>query len=182
MKPNKCEKLSFYYFKMKKTLSLFVIFIIFSCSNAQKAEFSKQALESSLVTTNANEITFEKGLAKHKGKIVLIEIWATWCGDCVKAMSKIHELQTKHPDVDYLFISMDKSVDKWKKGITKYDLKGEHLLAKDQMNGLFAKAIDLDWIPRYIIVDKTGKIAVYKAIETDFEFLNNTVEELKKQQ
>jgi thiol-disulfide isomerase/thioredoxin len=167
---------------MKKILLLLVVLSIVSCSNAQKTEFSKQALESSLLTTDTIEITFEKSLAKHKGKIVLIEIWATWCGDCVKAMPKIHELQANHPEIDYLFISMDKAEDKWKKGIKKYDLKGEHLLAKDQMNGLFAKAIDLDWIPRYIIVDKTGKIAVYKAIETDFELLNNTLEELKKQQ
>jgi thiol-disulfide isomerase/thioredoxin len=167
---------------MKKILPFFVIFAIVSCSNAQKTEFSKQALESSLVTTNDTEITFENSLAKHKGKIVLIELWATWCGDCVKAMPKIHELQTNHPDIDYLFISMDKSADNWKKGITKYDLKGDHLLAKDQMNGLFAKAIDLDWIPRYIIIDKTGKIAIYRAVETDFELLNNTLEELKKQQ
>jgi thiol-disulfide isomerase/thioredoxin len=167
---------------MKKILLILVIFAIFSCSNVQKTEFSKQALESSLATTKASEITFENSLVKHKGKIVLIELWATWCGDCVKSMPKIHELQRKHPDIDYLFISMDKSADKWKKGITKYGLKGEHLLAKDQMNGTFAKAIDLDWIPRYIIVDRTGKIAVYKAIETDFELINKTVEELKKQQ
>lgn len=54
-------------------------------------------------------------------------------------------------------------------------------MAKDQMNGVFAKAIDLDWIPRYIIVDQTGKIAVYKAIETDFDLINTTLKELKKQ-
>jgi thiol-disulfide isomerase/thioredoxin len=167
---------------MKKIVVLFVIFAVVSCSNAQKTEFSTQALESSLLTTDATEITFENSLKKHKGKVLLIEIWATWCGDCVKAMPKIHELQAKHPEIDYLFISMDKAEDKWKKGITKYDLKGDHLLAKDQMKGDFAKAIDLNWIPRYIIIDKTGKIAIYRAIETDFELINNTLEELKKQQ
>jgi hypothetical protein len=38
--------------------------------------------------------------------------------------------------------------------------------------------IDLDWIPRYIIVDKTGKI-VYRAIETDFDKINETLAALK---
>lgn len=167
---------------MKKILNLLVLIVITSCSNAQKTEFSKPALESSLRTPDATVITFENSLKKHKGKVLLIEVWATWCGDCVKAMPKVHELQTKHPEIDYLFISMDKAEDKWKKGIKKYDLKGEHLLAKDQMKGDFAKAIDLNWIPRYIIVDKTGKIALYKAIETDFELINKTLEELNKQQ
>jgi thiol-disulfide isomerase/thioredoxin len=164
---------------MKKIVSLFVFFAIVSCSKAQKTEFSKEALASLLETTNTTKISFENSLENHKEKIVLIEIWATWCSDCVKAMPKIHELQTQHPDIDYLFISMDKSVDKWKKGISKYDLQGDHLLAKDQMNGNFAKAIDLNWIPRYIIVDQTGKIALYKAIETDFELINQTLIELK---
>jgi hypothetical protein len=47
------------------------------------------------------------------------------------------------------------------------------------MKGAFGKAIDLDWIPRYIILDKTGKIIIYRAIETDFEQINNTIKNTK---
>jgi hypothetical protein len=46
------------------------------------------------------------------------------------------------------------------------------------MNGTFGEAIDLDWIPRYLIVDKNGKIVTYRAIETDFEQINKTLLEL----
>jgi hypothetical protein len=35
------------------------------------------------------------------------------------------------------------------------------------------------WIPRYIIVDKTGKIVLYRAIETDFDKINETLAALK---
>ena len=164
---------------MKKILVLLISIIVISCSNAQKTDFSRESLEAILETTNGNQISFESSLKKHNNKILLIEIWATWCGDCVKKIPEIHELQTKNPDLDYLFISMDKSVEKWKKGIIKYDLKGEHLIAKDQMNGIFAKAIDLDRIPRYIIVDQTGKIKIYKAIDVNFELINQTIKELK---
>ena len=164
---------------MKKTLTLFISLIVLSCTNAQKTAFAKEALQSELTNQNGDQTSFETSIKKHEGKILIIEIWASWCGDCVKAMPKIHELQTQHPDVDFLFVSMDVSVDKWKKGIAKYDLKGDHLLSKDQMKGKFGKAIDLDWIPRYIIVDQTGKIALYKAIETDFELINQTINELK---
>ena len=164
---------------MKKILILVVSLIVISCTNTQKSEFSKEALEASLISANGNQLLFESILKKHNGKILLIEIWASWCRDCVKAMPKIHELQTNNPDVDYLFISMYKSVDHWKKGIIKYDLKGEHLIAKDQMNGIFAKAIDLDWIPRYIVVDKSGKIVLYRAIETDLDEINTTLKKLE---
>lgn len=165
---------------MKKILILLVLLVAVSCSNAQKTEFSKEALSASLVSSNNSLITFNDILKSHTDKIILIEIWASWCGDCVKAMPKIHELQAQNPEVDYLFISMDKSADNWKKAIVKYDLKGEHFMAIDQMKGVFGKSIDLDWIPRYIIIDKTGKIVVYRAIETDFDLINNTLQELKK--
>lgn len=167
---------------MKKILVLLITITFISCSNAQKTEFSKESLKATLSSLDDNQLIFESILKKHKGKILLIEIWATWCGDCVNAMTKIHELQVQNPDIDYLFISMDKSTNKWKKGITKYELKGEHLIATDQMNGVFAKSINLDWIPRYIIIDKTGKIALYKAIETDFDLINTTLKELKNKQ
>lgn len=109
----------------------------------------------------------------------MIEIWASWCGDCVKAMPKLKALQADHPEVDYVFISMDKADDKWKAGIEKHELKGDHYWATDGMKGPFGKAIDLDWIPRYIIVDKTGKIVTYRAIETDFKQIDATLNQLK---
>jgi hypothetical protein len=74
---------------------------------------------------------------------------------------------------------MDKAVDKWKIGVEKHELKGDHYMVNDQMKGVFGKSIDLDWIPRYIIVDKTGKIVLYRAIETDFETINSTLKSLK---
>jgi hypothetical protein len=51
-------------------------------------------------------------------------------------------------------------------------------MANDQQQGVFG-TIDLDWIPRYIIVDKTGKIVLYRAIETDFDKINETLASLK---
>ena len=167
---------------MKKIiLFIFVIGLTASCSNAQKTEFSKAALAEKLVAFDGTEIQFKDILNKHKGKSIVIEFWASWCGDCVKAMPKIKALQTENPNVDYVFISLDKNAEKWKLGIEKHDLKGDHywLSDKDGMKGSFGKAVDLDWIPRYIIVDKTGKIVLYKAIETDFDKINSTLKTIK---
>ncbi|MFE3867153.1 TlpA family protein disulfide reductase [Flavobacterium sp. LS2P90] len=165
---------------MKKIVALFIAFIAFSCTNAQqKTTFSKEALSETLLSTNDSQVAFKDILKKHKGKTLVIEIWASWCGDCVKAMPKIKELQSNNPDVAYVFISMDKTADKWKIGIEKHELKGEHFMANDQMKGVFGKAIDLDWIPRYIIIDKKGKIVLYRAIETDFDKINETLKKLK---
>ena len=165
---------------MNNILVFLFAVISFSCSQAQKNSFSKEALSEKLLSTDGSQVAFEDILKQHKGKTLVIEVWASWCGDCVKAMPKIKELQAKNPDVAYLFISMDRTAEAWKTGLEKHELKGNHFMANDQMKGVFGKAIDLDWIPRYIILDKTGKIVLYRAIETDFDKINSVLKEVNK--
>ncbi len=145
-----------------------------SCSNAQQKQFSEQALNGTLTTSEGKEISFKEVLEKHKGKTVLIEVWASWCSDCVKAMPKLKEIQKENSDVVYIFISMDKTMDKWKDGIKKHEIVGEHYWVNDEkgMKGEFGQSIDLDWIPRYIIVRGDMEVSLYRAIEKDFDKIN----------
>jgi thiol-disulfide isomerase/thioredoxin len=163
---------------MKKIATLFgIVLTTISCSNAQEKQFSDKALQGKLTTTEGKVVSFESILQENKGKNLVIEVWASWCGDCIKAMPKLKELQANNPDVTYVFISADKAMDKWKEGIAKHQLAGNHywINDKDGMKGSFGKSIDLDWIPRYIVVDKSGKVLLYRAIETDFDKINNTL-------
>ena len=164
---------------MKNIALLIIAFATFSCSQAQKTDFSKKALSETFIDSNGEQIKFQDILKNQKGKTTVIEIWASWCGDCVKAMPKLKELQANNPNVSYVFISMDKTADKWKEGIEKHQIEGSHFMANDGMKGNFGKAIDLDWIPRYIIIDKTGKIILYRAIETDFAKIDDTLKKLQ---
>lgn len=163
---------------MKKTvLCLVAIVVAYAFSDVLINTFSKNALSKKLITTENKEVSFKSILKKHSGRVTVIEVWASWCGDCVKAMPKVKEMQANNPNVDYVFISMDKAFDKWQAGIEKHELKGDHYWATDGMKGEFGTSINLDWIPRYIILDKKGKIVIYRAIETDFDKIN---EQLKK--
>ncbi|HEX8270848.1 MAG TPA: TlpA disulfide reductase family protein [Flavobacterium sp.] len=167
---------------MKKiTLILFAAFLASSCEQEPQKDFSARALSEKLQTPSETNKSFAEILQQHKGKPVVIEFWASWCGDCVKAMPKLKELQAAHPEVDYVFISLDKTADKWKAGIQKHELAGDHYLVTDAdgMKGEFGKSVNLDWIPRYLIIDKEGKIALYRAIETDFATIDATLNKLK---
>ncbi|MDD3005263.1 thioredoxin-like domain-containing protein [Flavobacterium sp.] len=153
---------------MKNILLSFVIAITaISCSQAQKTEFSPEALQSKMIATDKSETTFQKVLEKNKGKIIVIDVWASWCADCIKGFSKYKELQEKYPDATYLYISMDKTWEKWIVGAEFHQLKGQHFWVEEGMKGVFGKSIDLDWIPRYMVVDQKGAIALYKATEAD---------------
>lgn len=163
---------------MKKILLLAVVLASISCQSQPK-DFTQTALENKLVAPDGKQTPFADIIAKHRGKAVVLEMWASWCSDCVKAMPKLKELQKNNPNVDYVFVSMDKTEDKWKAGIEKHEIKGDHYWATDGMKGKFGQSIDLDWIPRYIIIDKTGKVVRYRAIETDFEKIEATLKSLK---
>ncbi len=152
--------------------------ILTSCGQNQ---FTKETLKINLISTEGKEVAFEDIINQYKGKTVVIEVWASWCSDCVKAMSKVKELQANNPDVVYLFVSMDKKQDKWLEGIEKHDIKGVHFWVNDMdmMKGRFGKSLDVDWIPRYMIINKNQEIATYRAVETDFKKLNATLKTLR---
>lgn len=168
-----------------KKLFLFIVsavaaFAIYSYTDKKdETSFKKEALENLMVTTEGNSIAFKDILKKYEGKTIVIDVWASWCSDCIKGMPKVKALQKNYPNTTYLFLSMDKTKEAWLKGIEKYEVNGEHYMATDGMKGIFGKAISLDWIPRYMIVDKTGKIALYKAIEADDEKLIETLKTLQ---
>lgn len=168
---------------MKKLIlsTLIAIGILTSCT-AQNTELPKESLSKKLTTKENTEIKFKKVLKEHLGRVTVIEVWASWCSDCVKAMPKVKELQANNPDVDYVFISLDKTFDKWQAAIEKHELKGEHYWVNDPklMKGAFGKSINLDWVPRYIVINKKGEVEIYRAIETDFEKINETLKKLQK--
>ncbi len=166
---------------MKNILLLPLIFFgMLSCSEAQETSFPEAALNSKMTSLDGKEIAFKDILGKYKGKTVVIDVWASWCPDCIKGMPKVHALQKQFPDAVYLFLSYDREDAKWKDGIKKYGANGDNYhVGKSMKEGDFAKAIKLDWIPRYMVVDKHGKIALFKAIEADDEKLIATLKKLK---
>ncbi|RZJ74403.1 MAG: TlpA family protein disulfide reductase [Flavobacterium sp.] len=160
-------------------LPLFFVAII-SCSQAQETSFSKEVLNDKMTSLEGKEIAFKDILDKYRGKTVIIDVWASWCPDCIKGMPKVKELQKQFPRAVFLFLSYDKTDESWKNGIEKYDVKGQHYHVGAKMKeGAFSNGIKLDWIPRYMVVDKAGKIVLFKAIEADDEKLITTLKNLK---
>lgn len=156
---------------------MLLFIVVVSCTTAQeKKEFTSKGLQDKLLTLEGNEIAFSEILEKHKGKKIMLEVWASWCSDCIKGMPKLKEMQNKSSeDVVYLFLSLDRSIDAWKAGIDKHDLNGNHYFLRSGWKGDFCKSIDLDWIPRYMVVNPLGEITVYKAIKATEPSLLNAV-------
>jgi len=151
-----------------------------SLALASQNAFDATALNTELTDLNGQKIAFKAVLDKHKGKTIVLDIWASWCPDCIKGFPAYKEIQATHPNAAYVYISLDKTADKWKEAVDKYALKGDHYYLSQTMKGAFGQSINLDWIPRYMIIDKEGTIANYKTtVATDTLFLK-TLQHLEK--
>jgi thiol-disulfide isomerase/thioredoxin len=94
-----------------------------------------------------------------KGKLVYIDIWATWCIPCVQeipALKKLEE-ELKNKNIYFVSICVSDTKGRFGKMVKEKELKEIQLFAPDD-NISFFKEYLLKGIPRYILIDKDGKI------------------------
>lgn len=111
-------------------------------------------------------------------------MWASWCMDCVKSLPNVAQFQKEYPEVKFIFLSVDDTEENWKNGIAKYmdrfDIKGEQYFFNTgwskEGNNNFINYIGLDWIPRYMLIDEEGDIAVYYAKKINAASIKKQVE------
>ena len=171
---------------MKKYIAV-TFLLAFSFAYGQKAptvlktKFSKEALAQKLQDEDGKSLSMQQIFNKYKGKVLVLDLWAGWCRDCLEVMPEVHDLQEKNPDVQFLFLSLDRTKDSFDKNLEKYNLKDkENYWFADGWKNNFNNYIDLNWIPRYLIVDQKDNIAKYYAITPKDPEIQLTLNKLLK--
>ncbi|MDM8146478.1 TlpA disulfide reductase family protein [Bacteroides eggerthii] len=92
-----------------------------------------------------------------KGKIVYIDVWATWCPPCRAELPALKELEEKYGEkMHFVSISCDQDKTKWETMVKEKELKGIQLhIGTDRS---FMQAYAISGIPRFILLDEAGKI------------------------
>ena len=116
-------------------------------------------------------------LRQLKGKLVYIDIWATWCMPCIKEIPSLKKLEKHFKGKDIQFVSICKSDTKkrWKEMVEQKKLGGIQLFAEDN-NLQFFKDYSVEGIPRFILIDKEGKIIDANAKRPSNEQLYKEIE------
>jgi thiol-disulfide isomerase/thioredoxin len=162
--------------KYIRNLVVLLLVVITSCTTAQdQTQFSEKALADIMIDIHGEQITFSEIIEQYKGKKVVIDVWASWCGDCIGGMPRVKELQREYSDAVYLFLSVDKNYNSWQRGIEKYQVKGTHYFIPNGWDSDFNQSIDLDWIPRYIVVGVNGQIELFKATKATDKKLEKSI-------
>ncbi len=97
-----------------------------------------------------------------KGKYVYIDVWATWCGPCRAEIPSLKKVEEKYHGKKIAFVSVsvdaEKDFEKWKKFVTDQALGGIQLYADKSWNSDFIKSFEINSIPRFILIDPSGKV------------------------
>ena len=125
----------------------------------------------------------EVSLSDFKGKVVLVDVWATWCGPCRGEIPHLKKLEEEMYGTDVVFIgvSVDEAKDKqkWLDFVEKEELKGVQLLASGWSK--ITKDYKITGIPRFMVFDRKGNVVTVDAPRPSDPALKKMLEEeLKK--
>jgi thiol-disulfide isomerase/thioredoxin len=122
-------------------------------------------------------------LKDFRGKVVYVDLWATWCAPCLEQIpyaKKLHSAFEKD-EVTFLNVSVDKNPDAWRKMLAEEnDWLGTHIILDKQEVDSLTKNYQVDGYPKYILIDKTGKVVSADASRPSSEKIKDEIRSLLK--
>ena len=119
----------------------------------------------------------ELALSDFRGKYVVLDFWASWCGDCRRDIPNIKALYEKYSPkgVEFVGVSFDDNAERWQNAIKEFGLKYHQVseLKKWKTTDIYS-AYGIKWIPTIYIIGPDGKVKLATVLsERAEQFLHN---------
>lgn len=143
------------------------------------------AQESSKIGAQSPDLNFDKilnfdmrqaKLDDFKGKIVVIDFWATWCAPCIKSFPRLESLQSKYASDLQIITVTDDPEERISRFLSKRDMRLPVVIDEDRK---LAKIFPHRSIPHTIVIDQMG---VIKAITTSSEVTEGLIKTILNEQ
>ena len=159
------KKITHRYFK--NTLNEKYIEIKLQEKNPEKSYYYQQR---NLPIETTKDDIFPSIIKKHKGKVIYIDFWATWCGPCLIEIPFSLKLQNefKGKEVAFVYLCVKSKKDKWEIMITDYKIKGDNYLLNDSQYDILSEKFQISGIPHYVLVNEKGEIVDKNAQRPSF--------------
>ncbi len=125
----------------------------------------------------------ERILEPHRGRIVLLDVWGTWCSPCKKALAESHEEyeRLKAYDVVYVYMANNSPQAAWQNVIREYGLEGPNIrhynLPADQQDAV-ERYLNIRHYPSYFLFDRQGRLLDVKADPRQLNALEQTISQI----
>jgi peroxiredoxin len=141
---------------MRTILPSIAIFLFASFQSMAQPKVGEQAYEIKLPDVNGK---IQK-LSEQRGKVVLIDFWASWCGPCRRANPELAVLYSKYRDKGFeIFgVSIDDEKKAWKKAIAADGISWKQVNEKGGWDASVAVQWKLAQIPTSFLIDQQGKV------------------------
>jgi thiol-disulfide isomerase/thioredoxin len=119
----------------------------------------KQGIDFTFQDVNGNKVSF----SDFRGKVVYVDVWATWCGPCIAeipAKRKLKEHFAGNTNIVFMSISIDnpRDIQKWKDFVANHNLDDVQLHGNIDGPTNISRLYNITGIPRFLLFDKQGNI------------------------